>query len=147
MSPHYDKVMEKVHRSVQFTTWLLLISFHVSILHLLVYLLFILQWNQQSYLFFILSQFVIVIYSGTTFSLLCLFCCRTARTQHMTSIKGLTSTQLYHLCRLPQNTHAPRNSLPQHRSLGSRNLCLLLMVLSMLALTLVFFPLHVAPAM
>lgn len=53
MSPCYNKVMEKVHRSVQFTTWLLLISLRVSILHFLIYLLFILQWNKQLHLFFI----------------------------------------------------------------------------------------------
>lgn len=93
MSPCYNKVMEKVHRSVQFTTWLLLISLCVSILHFLIYLLFILQWNKQLHLFFIFSQFLKVIFSATTFSLMCLFCCTTTRTQHKTSGKGLASTQ------------------------------------------------------
>lgn len=93
MSPSYNKVMEKVHRSVQFTTWLLLISLHISILHLLIYLLFILQWNKQLHLFFFFSQFLKVISSGTTFCLLCLFCCRTTRNQHKTSGEGLASTE------------------------------------------------------
>lgn len=80
--------------SVQFTIWLLLISLHVFILHLLVYLIFPLEWN-ATFIF----HFSFFLNSWKQFFLeppfLCC-CCRTTRTQHTTSGKGLVSAYFYH---------------------------------------------------